>query len=205
MHRSARRQGPDRARRARGEGAGDQASRRRLPRVRRRARRPRHGDPHRRQRQDAALQPVQHDGDAARARRRSPRACCRRCATIYAEQGRRAARRRALARAGAGDEGRDRGGLVRPNTSRRSSPCASSTSSTRRSRTSRSYGSQHTDAIVTERLRQRDALPARGRFELGDGQRVDALRRRLRVRARRRDRHLDQQAACARAGRASRD
>ena len=60
------------------------------------------------------------------------------------------------------------------------------------------YGSQHTDAIVTEDLQARPALPARSRFELGHGQRLDALRRRLRVRAGRRDRHLDQQAACAR-------
>ena len=36
------------------------------------------GDPHRRQRQDAALFAVQHDGDAARARRDRARACCRR-------------------------------------------------------------------------------------------------------------------------------
>ena len=67
-HRAARRQGPDRAHRARGEGAGDQAPRRRVPRVRRRRRRRRHGDPHRRQREDAALLAVQHDGDAARPR-----------------------------------------------------------------------------------------------------------------------------------------
>ncbi len=53
------------------------------------------------------------------------------------------------------------------------------------------YGSQHTDAIVTADHGGGDALPARGRFELGDGQRIDALRRRLRVRARRRDRHFD--------------
>ena len=64
------------------------------------------------------------------------------------------------------------------------------------------YGSQHTDAIVTQDHAQRDALPARGRFELGARQRVDAVRRRLRIRARRRDRHLHQQAARARARRA---
>src|SRR5437660_11188456 len=45
------------------------------------------------------------------------------------------------------------------------------------------------------------ALPARGRLELGDVERLDALCRRLRVRPRRRDRHLDRQAARARAGR----
>ena len=52
-----------------------------------------------------------------------------------------------------------------------------------------------------QRPRGRDALPARGRLELGDGERVDALRRRLRVRAGRRDRHLDQQAPRPRARR----
>src|SRR3954468_17316314 len=46
----------------------------------------------------------------------------------------------------------------------------------------------------------RPALPARGRLELGDVERLDARRRRLRVRPRRRDRHLDRQAARARAG-----
>ncbi len=67
-HRPARRQGPHRAHRARREGPGDQAPRRRVPRVHRRVGRPRHGDPHRGQREDAALLALQHDGDAARAR-----------------------------------------------------------------------------------------------------------------------------------------
>ena len=47
----------------------------------------------------------------------------------------------------------------------------------------------------------RRPLPARSRFELGDGQCLDALRRRLRVRPGRRDRHLHRQAARARPGR----
>src|SRR5262249_6835579 len=47
----------------------------------------------------------------------------------------------------------------------------------------------------------RGALPARGGLELGDVERFDTLCRRLRVRARRRDRHLDRQAARARPGR----
>ena len=54
------------------------------------------------------------------------------------------------------------------------------------------------------RIRQRDALPARSRFELGDGQCIDPVRRRLRVRPGRRDRDFDQQAARARARWASR-
>ena len=64
-------------------------------------------------------------------------------------QGRRAARRRARARARAGDEARRPRTTGTPSTWRRSSRCASSTRSTTRSRTSRKYGSQHTDAIVT--------------------------------------------------------
>ena len=71
-------------------------------------------------------------------------------AAIYAAKGvelRGCERARALVPAmNAGDRGR----LVRPSTSRRSSRSASSTRSTRRSSTSRRYGSQHTDAIVTE-------------------------------------------------------
>ena len=95
----------------RSEGAGDQAPRRRLPRLHRRARRSGHGDPHRRQREDAALLAVQHDGDAARPRRhrRARAAAARR---DLRGQGRRAARLRALARAGPGDEGGDRERLV---------------------------------------------------------------------------------------------
>ncbi len=63
------------------------------------------------------------------------------------------------------------------------------------------YGSRHTDAIVTDRPCGGDALPARGRLGLGDRQRVDTLRRRLRVRPRRRNWHQQRQAACARPGR----
>ena len=52
------------------------------------------------------------------------------------------------------------------------------------------YGSHHTDAIVTDDHAHAHALPARGRFGQRDGQRLHALRRRLRVRPGRRDRHL---------------
>ena len=107
------------------------------------------GDPHRRQREDAALFAVQHDGDAARARRHR-RARAAAAGDDLRGEGRRAARLRARARARAGDEGRDRGRLVRripgadPRGARRRR------ARRRRSRTSRKYGSQHTDAIVTE-------------------------------------------------------
>ena len=97
-HRPARRQGAHRAHLARGEGPGDQAPRRRLPRVHRRLRRPRDGDPHRRQREDAALFALQHDGDAAGARRhrRARAAAARR--GLRGEGGRAARLRRARAR-----------------------------------------------------------------------------------------------------------
>jgi glutamate-5-semialdehyde dehydrogenase len=49
-------------------------------------------------------------------------------------------------------------------------------------------------------LHECHALPARGGFGLGDGQRLDALRRRLRVRPRRRDRHFHRQVPRPRPG-----
>ena len=101
------------------------------------SRRPRHGDPHRRQREDAALLAVQHDGDAARARgHRGARPAG--AVRHLPAQGRRAARRRSRARAGAGDEARRPRTTGTPSTWRRSLRSASWTRSTRRSRTSRS-------------------------------------------------------------------
>ena len=110
VDRAARRQGPDRAHRARGEGAGDQAPRRRVPRLHRR-RRPtstwRCASPTTRRRSATRR--------ATRWRRcsctpTSPRACCRRSAAIYASKGvelRGCERSRALVPAmKAGDRGR---------------------------------------------------------------------------------------------------
>ncbi len=54
------------------------------------------------------------------------------------------------------------------------------------------------------RLQPRAALPARSRFGVGDGECIDPLRRRFRIRAGRRNRHLERQAACARPGRTGR-
>ena len=67
--------------------ADDQAPRRRVPRVHRRRRRPRQGDRHRRQRQDAALRHLQHDGDAAGGAGHRRRACCRRSAASTSGKG----------------------------------------------------------------------------------------------------------------------
>ena len=47
------------------------------------------------------------------------------------------------------------------------------------------HSSHHTDAIITKNFRQRPPLPARGGLELRDGQRLDSLCRRLRIRPRR--------------------
>ena len=134
--------------------AGDQAPRRHLPRLRRRRRRPRHGGAHRRQRQDPALRHLQHDGDAAGRASASPPSVLPRLGRIYAAKGvemrgdasrlRDCCSRRASP---ASPRARRTGA---PSTWRRSSRSASSTASTRRSRTSTSYGSQHTDAIVTD-------------------------------------------------------
>ena len=82
-----------------------------------------------------------------------------------------------------------------------SSRCAWSTASTGRSRHIARYGSQHTEAIVTEDAGGRRALPARGRQRHRAAQRLDPVRRRRRVRHGRGDRHRHRQAARPRAGR----
>ncbi len=95
---------------------------------------------HRRQREDAALRHLQHDGDAARRARRRRARSCRASARIYAAK---AVEMRAddesraiLADAGiAADRRRDRATST-PSGSRRSSRSRSSTASTRRSTTS---------------------------------------------------------------------
>ena len=164
-------------------------------------RRPRHGGAHRRQRQDAALRHLQHDGDAAgRTRHRARRSCRRSARSIAAKdvEMRGDAERARCAGSGAmhGDATEDDwyAEYLAPIIGDQ----ASSTASTRRSTHINRYGSQHTDAIVTEdHAHARCASCARS-IRLGDGQRLDALRRRLRIRPRRRDRHLDRQAARAR-------
>ena len=62
------------------------------------------------------------------------------------------------------------------------------------------YGSQHTDVMYLTTMQGR-AVPHRGRFRIGDGERLHAICRRFRVRPRRGDRHLHRQAARARSRR----
>ena len=66
------------------------------------------------------------------------------------------------------------------------------------------YGSSHTDAIVDGRQGRGREVPARSRQRHRSAQRLDAVRRRRRVRLRRGDRHRDRTLACARAGRRAR-
>ena len=111
-HRAARRQGTDRAPRARVAHPDDQAPRRRLPRLHRRPRRPGDGGAHRRQRQDAALRHLQHDGDAAGGRGHRCQGAARIAAHLREQ--RRGDARPTMPRASssAGRQGRDRGGLL---------------------------------------------------------------------------------------------
>ena len=63
------------------------------------------------------------------------------------------------------------------------------------------YGSQHTDVIVSNDYTRARRFLARSGFRIGDGQRVDPVCRWFRVWSWRRDRHLHRQTARARAGR----
>ena len=63
------------------------------------------------------------------------------------------------------------------------------------------YGSQHTDAIVTDDQRRGRTLPRPRRQRHRAAQRLDPVRRRRRVRHGRRDRHRHRPLPCARAGR----
>ena len=121
-------------------------------------------------------------------------------------QGRGAARLRPRARgrgagAGGADEGSNRAGLV--HRVPRADPERA------RGRRPGSGHRAHRDLRIAAHRRHRHRrlhagapVPARSGLQLGDGERLDPLRRRLRVRAGRRDRHLHRQAARARPGRA---
>ncbi len=63
------------------------------------------------------------------------------------------------------------------------------------------YGSHHTDCIVTEDKAAAETLPQRGRLGDRPAQRLDPVRRRRRIRLRGGDRHRHRPHACARARR----
>jgi glutamate-5-semialdehyde dehydrogenase len=60
-------------------------------------------------------------------------------------------------------------------------------------RAHRRHGSDHTESILTQRRRERRAVPPRGHQLVRDGERLDPVQRRVPAGARRRDRDLDQQ------------
>src|SRR6267143_1842272 len=197
-HRAARRQGIDRAALARIAHPDDQAPRRRVPRLPRRQRRSGDGDQDRRQREDAALRHLQHDGDAAGCRINRAQGASQNWRHLQGEE-RRDARRFADPKIDSGGQSRDREGLLHRVAGadrldpRREGP----------RRGDRAHRQVRLAAYRRHRRRgprARRALPARSRLELGDVERLDALRRRLRVRPGRRGRHLDRQAARPRPG-----
>ena len=192
----ARRQGTDRAhRRAKRKVPVHQAPRRQLPRLRRRRaptstwRSPSSTTPRRRSTSPCnAAESLLVHAAIARGVPAAHRARVR-------GQGRRDALRRRAARRccpahGRRGHRRHRGRLGPGVPRRRSSASRSSTRSTRRSRTSTATARTTPTPSSPSNHAARDALPARGRLGERDGQRVDPLRRRLRVRPRRRDRHL---------------
>ena len=128
-------------------------------------------------------------------RGRRAHACCprarRRCTRRASRSAAAARTREVFADARAGQ----RGGLVRGVPRRRSSRCASSTTSTPRSTHIRRYGSNHTEVIVTSDYANAQAFAAARRLVDGRRELLDGLRRRLPPRPRRRDRHLDLEAA----------
>ena len=138
---------------------------------------------------------VQHDGDAARRTRRSPPTFLPRIGRAVRGEGRRDARRRGGARAPRRLPGATLADATEQDwCTEYLAPIISDQGrrpiSTRRSTHINRYGSHHTDAIVTDDhahamrfLREVDSASVMVNA-------VDALRRRLRVRPRRRDRHL---------------
>jgi glutamate-5-semialdehyde dehydrogenase len=144
---------------ARGAHAGDQASRRHLPRLHRRPRRRRQGGAHRRQRQDPALRHLQHHGDPAGGAAIAARVLPPLAAHLR-RQGRGAARLRTRARSivpgiAAAEEDWYTEYLAPILAVRVVDGLDEAIDHIAR------YGSQHTDAIVTETTRARCASCAR--------------------------------------------
>ena len=186
---------PDRAPGPGSARAADQAPGRQLPRLHRRGRRSRQGPRHRHQRQDLPLRHLRRHGNAAGGRGRGRvdpaqpggglRRSRRRTARLPAHAGAAAPSQARHGRLGHRVPGPGPGGAHRRHAGR----CH---------RTHRPLGFR-----PHRRHRHRGpvrgpALPARGRFQLGLREPAHLLRRRLRVRAGRRDRHFDQPPARAR-------
>ncbi len=153
------------------------------------------------QRQVPATGCVQRRRDAAGASRRRRATSCRGAVEeLQAPRGRARGRQghvrdRAATRPSSAPTGR----TTRPSSWRSSWPSAWSTHSTRPSSTSPPTGRGHSEAIVTEDLAAARAIHARSRCRRGVRQRLHAVHRRRPVRPRRRDGHLDAEAARARA------
>ena len=191
---------------ARGQGAGDQAPGRQLPRLCRRpcdlAMAVTVADNAKTQKYspcNAIEALLVHAGVAARLpaddRRGASRPRASRCAATPTRW------RAAAASPGAKLEDGDRAGLVRGIPRAHHQHQGGRRRSTRRSRTSTATARTTPTRSSPTRPRQRDALPARGRLGQRDGQRQHALRRRLRVRPGRRDRHQHRQVPRPRPGR----
>ena len=199
-HRAARRQEPGRARAERGARAGVRASRRRRAYLHRQSRRSRHGEDHRAQRQDAPHRRLRRGRNAAgrsrRGRERISSRWSRCCIDAGCEMRGDKATQAIDARVKAATEDDWRteylDAIIAVGVVDGVDAAIAHIES---------YGSHHTDAIITDDDADRREIPRAGRFRHRAAQCVDAIRRRRRVRLRRRDRHRHRPSACARAGR----
>ena len=200
-HRAARRQETGRARAEGGARAGDRPPRGQLPRVRRSGRGRAHGARDRRSTPSCA----------APASAALPKPCwwIAACAATHLapivrdllEAGCEVRGDAAVQAADPRVKPATEAGLVHRISGCRSSPRAWSTAWMRRSRTSRNYGSAHTESIVTANAATAERFLRARRQRHRAAQRLHAVRRRRRVRHGRGDRHFHRPLPCARPGR----